>query len=175
METETWIERLIIDQLTTHDRRYKHDYGGVEKTTDDLVAACSQLDAITTEGGSEWPSIEQLLSMDAELEPAVEAALQTLELEPEVEAALQTLQDRGLIECVGERDRLGPPFEPGDYGTTVIWEPTVEGRAEARAIRVAYSDEVEALASSHGEDSEEFREEIVSVARTYGILPSFFN
>jgi len=162
METETWIERLIIDQLTTHDRRYKHDYGGVEKTTDDLVAACSQLDAITTEGGSEWPSIEQLLSMDAELEPAVEAAL-------------QTLQDRGLIECVGERDRLGPPFEPGDYGTTVIWEPTVEGRAEARAIRVAYSDEVEALASSHGEDSEEFREEIVSVARTYGILPSFFN
>ena len=162
METETWIERLIIDQLTTHDRRYKHDYGGVEKTTDDLVAACSQLDAITTEGGSEWPSLEQLLSMDAELEP-------------EVEAALQTLQDRGLIECVGERDRLGPPFEPGDYGTTVIWEPTVEGRAEARAIRVAYSDEVEALASSHGEDSEEFREEIVSVARTYGILPSFFN
>lgn len=162
METETWIERLIIDQLTTHDRRYKHDYGGVEKTTDDLVAACSQLDAITTEGGSEWPSLEQLLSMDAELEPAVEAAL-------------QTLQDRGLIECVGERDRLGPPFEPGDYGTTVIWEPTVEGRAEARAIRVAYSDEVEALASSHGEDSEEFREEIVSVARTYGILPSFFN
>ena len=162
METETWIERLIIDQLTTHDRRYKHDYGGVEKTTDDLVAACSQLDAITTEGGSEWPSIEQLLSMGVELEPAVEAAL-------------QTLQDRGLIECVGERDRLGPPFEPGDYGTTVIWEPTVEGRAEARAIRVAYSDEVEALASSHGEDSEEFREEIVSVARTYGILPSFFN
>lgn len=161
METETWIERLLIVQLTTHDRRYKHDYGGIEKTSDDLVAACTQLDAITTEGGSEWPSLEQLLSMDAELEP-------------EVESALQTLQDRGLIECVGERERPGPPFEPGDYGTTAVWEPTVEGRAEARAIREAYSDDVEALAKSHGEDSEEFREEIVSVARTYGILPSYF-
>ncbi|AUX07815.1 hypothetical protein AArcSl_0160 [Halalkaliarchaeum desulfuricum] len=161
METETWIERLLIVQLTTHDRRYKHDYGGIEKTTDDLVAACTQLDAIMTEGGSEWPSLEQLLSMDAELEP-------------EVEAALQTLQDRGLIERVGERERPGPPFEPGDYGTTAVWKPTVEGRAEARAIREAYSDDVEALADSHGEDSEEFREEIVSVARTYGIIPSYF-
>ena len=124
------------------------------------MAACTQLDAITTEGGSEWPSLKQLLSMDAELEP-------------EIESALQTLQDRGLIECVGERDRPGPPFQPGDYGTTTIWKPTVEGRAEARAIREAYSDEVEALADSHGEDSKQFREEIVSVARTYGILPSY--
>ena len=53
METETWIERLVIDQLTTHDRRYKHDYAGVEKTTDDLVAAYTQFDIITTEGGPE--------------------------------------------------------------------------------------------------------------------------
>lgn len=159
MQTETWIERLLIDQLTTHDRRYKHDYAGVEKTTDDLVAAGTQLDAITTEGGSEEPSLEELLSMDAEFGP-------------EVETALQTLQERGLVECVGERERSGPSFESGDYGTTTIWKPTVEGRAEARAIREAYSDEVETLADSHGGESEEFREEIVSVARTYGILPS---
>lgn len=161
METETWIERLIIDQLTTHDKRYKHDYGGVEQTPDDLVAACTQLDAIMAEGGPEWPSLEELLSKD-------------VEFEPEVEAALQTLQERGLIERIGERERPGPPFEPGDYGTTTIWKPTVEGRAEARAIREAYSDEVKTLTDSHGEDSEEFREEIVSVARTYGILPSYF-
>jgi hypothetical protein len=159
METETWIERLIIDQLTTHDRRYTHDYGGVEQTTDDLVAACTQLDAITTEGGSDWPSLEQLLSMDAEFES-------------EVEAALQTLQERGLVERIGERERPGPPFESGDFGTTAVWKPTVEGRAEARSIREGYSDEVETLADAHGEDSEEFREEIVLVARTYGILPS---
>jgi hypothetical protein len=160
METETWIERLLIDQLTTHDRRYKHDYAGVEQTTDDLVAACTQLDTIMTEGGSEWPPLEQLLSMDTELEP-------------EVKAALQTLQELGLVERVGERERSGPPFESGDFGTTAVWKPTVEGRAEARAIREAYSDEVETLADSHDEDSEEFREEIVSVARTYGILPSY--
>jgi len=160
METETWIERLLIDQLTTHDRRYKHDYAGVEQTTDDLVAACTQLDTIMTEGRSEWPSLEQLLSKDAEFEP-------------EVKAALQTLQELGLVERVGERERSGPPFESGDFGTTAVWKPTVEGRAEARAIREAYSDEVETLADSHGEDSEEFREEIVSVARTYGILPTY--
>ena len=161
METETWIERLVIDQLTTHDRRYKHDYAGVEKTTDDLVAAYTQFDIITTEGGSEWPPFEQFLSMD-------------LESETEVEATLQTLTERGLIERVGEHDRLGPPFEPGGYGTTAIWKPTVEGRAEASEIREAYSSEVHALEKAYGTDSEEIREEIVSVARTYGILPSFF-
>lgn len=37
MHTETWIERTIVDQVTAHDRRYKHDYGGVEQTTDDLM------------------------------------------------------------------------------------------------------------------------------------------
>jgi hypothetical protein len=105
--------------------------------------------------------LEQLLSMDAAFEP-------------EVETALETLQDRGLVERVGERERPGPPLEPGDYGTTAVWEPTVEGRAEASAIRQAYSEEVEALAEAHGTDSDEFRDEIVSLARTYGILPSYF-
>jgi hypothetical protein len=161
MQTETWIERVIIDQLTTHDRRYKHDYCDVERTTDDLVAACTQLDALMAEGGSEWPSLEELLSRDADFES-------------EVEATLQTLQEQGMVEHVGERDRPGPPFEPGDYGTTDVWKPTVKGRAEARAIREAYSAKVESLAESHGEDSDEFREEIVSIARTYGILPSYF-
>ena len=161
METETWIERTIIDQLTTHDRRYKHDYGGVEQTTDDLVAACTKLDLIMSGDGSELPSIEQGLTAEEEREP-------------EVEAALESLEERGLIERVGERERPGPPLEPGDYGTTALWEPTVEGRAEARAIREAYSTEVESLAESHGEQSDEFSEEIVSIARTYGILPDFF-
>lgn len=161
METETWIKRTIIDQLTTHDRRYKHDYGGIEKTTDDLVAACTELDLIMTGDEPELPSLEQLLTADADLES-------------EVESALQTLEERGLIERVGERERVGPPLEPGDYGTTDLWEPTVEGRAEARAIRDAYSSEVEALVESYGKDSEEFREKSVSIARTYGILPRFF-
>lgn len=161
MHTETWIERAIIDQLTTHDRRYKHDYGGVERTTDDLIAACTKLDLITTGEEPELPSIDQFLARDADFEP-------------EVETTLETLQEKNLIERVGERERLGPPFEPGDYGTTAIWEPTVEGRAEARAIREAYSVEVEALAEAHGEESDEFREEIVSIARMYGILPRYF-
>lgn len=160
METEIWIKQAIVNQLTSHDRRYKHDYGGVEKTTDELVADCTELDTITAESEPEFPSIEQLLTAEADLEP-------------EVETTLQTLQERGLIERVGERDRLGPPLEMGDYGTTTVWKPTIEGRAEARAIHEAYSAKVEALVESHGEESDEFREEIVSVAKTYGILPSY--
>jgi hypothetical protein len=160
MRTETWIERTIIDQLTTHDRRYTHDYGGVERTTDDLVAACAKLDLVTTGDEPERPSIDQFLARDAELEP-------------EVEATLETLRERNLIERVEERERPGPPFEPGDYGTTAVWEPTVEGRAEARAIREAYSIAVEALAESHGTESDEFKTEIGSIARTHGVLPRY--
>jgi capsule polysaccharide export protein KpsE/RkpR len=107
METETWIEWTIVDQLTIHDRRYKHDYGGVEKTTDELVVDCTKLDAITAESGPKLPSIEQLLTAEANLEP-------------EVETTLQTLQEHDLIERVGERDRLGPPLEMDDYGTTTV-------------------------------------------------------
>jgi hypothetical protein len=161
MQTETWIERTIIDQLTTHDRRYKHDYGGVEKTTDDLVSACVKLDLITSRDEPGLPSIEQFFPADADLEP-------------EVETALESLEERGLIERVGERERLGPPLEPGDYGTTVLWGPTVDGRAEANAIREAYSSEVEALAESHSTESDEFKKQIVTLARTYGILPNYF-
>ena len=152
---------VLIDQLTRHDRRYKHDYAGVEQTTDDLTTACMTLDLVTTGDELEWPSFEQVLVGDAELES-------------EVEDTLQTLRERGLIERVGEQERLGPPFEPGDYGTTTLWEPTVEGRAEARAIREAYSAEVEALAKSYSPDSDEFRRKIGPIARTYGILPSHF-
>ena len=161
MQTETWIERTIIDQLTTHDRRYKHEYGGVEKTTDDLVAACTELDLITSRDGPGLPSIEQFDAADADLEP-------------EVETTLESLEERGLIERVGERERLSPPLEPGDYGTTALWEPKVEGRAEVRAIREAYSREVGALTESHGTESDEFEEQIVTLARTYGILPNYF-
>jgi hypothetical protein len=161
METETWIERTIIDQLTTHDRRYKHDYGDVEKTTDDLVAACAKLDTITAEGRTELPSIEQLLTAEADIEP-------------EVETVLQTLQERGLIDCVGERDRLGPPLEPGDYGTTAVWQPTIGGRAEVRALREAYTAEVETLVESRDDESDEFSAELILLAKTYGVLPDYF-
>lgn len=161
METETWIERLLLNQLTTHDRRYKHDYAGVEKTTDDLVAACTHFDTVIADGTFDRSSLEQLLSTDTAFEP-------------EVEVTLDSLQDRGLIECVGERDRPGPPFEPGADGTTAVWNPTVAGRAEASAIHKAYAAEVETLVNTHGEGSEAFREAIVSVAKTYGILPSPF-
>lgn len=81
---------VLIDQLTRHDRRYKHDYAGVEQTTDDLTTACMTLDLVTTGDELEWPSFEQVLVGDAELES-------------EVEDTLQTLRERGLIERGGTR------------------------------------------------------------------------
>lgn len=162
METDSWIERLLVNQLTTYDRRYKHDFAGVEKTSDDLIVASTQLDAITTEDGAAWPPLEDLLTLDSDLEC-------------EVEASLQTLEDRGLLERVGERERKGPPLEPGDYGTTTVWTPTLDGRAEASAIHVAYSDEVEALEEEHNAGSDEFRAKLSAIARDHGILPSLFD
>lgn len=159
METETWIERVLIDQLTTHDKRYKHDYAGVKQTTDELVAACTQLDALTAAGGFEDLPLEQLLSQDTAFEA-------------EVETALQALDDQDLVECVGEQQRRGPPLESGEYGTTAVWEPTESGRAEARAIRESYAAEVETLVETHGRESDEFKEEILTLAKTHGILPN---
>lgn len=161
METETWIERLLIDQLTTHDERYKHDYGDVERTTDELVGACMRLDSVLTTAESEPSSIEEFLSAEEKYDSWVNDAL-------------QSLQNRELVERVGERERLGIPFEPGDYGTTAVWEPTVEGRAEARALDEAYAAEGDALLDPHDEESEEFRQEQVSIARRYGKLPNLF-
>lgn len=140
MNTNTWIERLLIDQLSTRDHRYKHEYAGVERSTDELIAACIRLETLTSEGEASLQSLEQLLARDAEIEP-------------EVVEALRTLQEIGLVERVGERERLGPLFERGDFGTTPIWKPTVEGRAEARAIREAYSEAVETLEDSYNRDS----------------------
>ena len=123
METDSWVERLLINELTTVDRRYKYDRSGVEKTTDELIGATEGLDAMMTEDGPAWPSLDDLL-----LEGLDE------EFERKVERRLQALEDRGLVEFVEERERLGPPLEPGDYGTTAVWTATLAGRDEARKI-----------------------------------------
>ncbi len=132
MQTETWIERTIIDQLTTHNRRYKHDYGGVEKTTDDLVAACAKLDLATSGDEPGLPSIDQFFTAE-------------MNLEPEVETTLESLEERGLIERVGEQERLGPPLEPGDDGTTAtlvsdIDRPDERANSDADAIEEALAE-----------------------------------
>lgn len=161
METETWVERLLIDQLTTHDERYTHDYGEVDRPTDELVGACMRLDSVQITAESESSSIEEFHSVEEKYDSWVNDAL-------------QSLQNRGSVERVGERERLGIPFEPGDYGTTAVWEPTVEGRAEARAYEEAYAAEVDALLESHDEESEEFHQGQISIAGRYGNLPKRF-
>lgn len=115
-----------------------------------------------TEDGAAWPPLEDLLTLDSDLER-------------EVEATLQTLEDRGLVEPVGERERMGLPLEPGDYGTTTVWTTTLDGRAEASAIHAAYSDAVEALEEAHDAGSDEFRAKLGAIARDHGVLPSLFD
>lgn len=45
MQTETWIERVIIHQLASEDGHYKHGYRSRQQTTDEFVVDCAYLAA----------------------------------------------------------------------------------------------------------------------------------
>ena len=47
METETWIERVIVQELSYPDKRYKHDYKSKEASTVELVVDCAYLKHVT--------------------------------------------------------------------------------------------------------------------------------
>ena len=66
METDTWIERTIIQRLSTHDRRYKHDYGGLEADTDELVMACGYLKSLDEDDAR--PGMMETLQHEREIE-----------------------------------------------------------------------------------------------------------
>ncbi len=41
MQTETWIEHVIIHQLAAEDGRYKHGYRSKQHTTGQFVVDCA--------------------------------------------------------------------------------------------------------------------------------------
>lgn len=183
LDVDTWVERALLDRLTAHDRRHEYDQRGVDRTTDDLVAACAQLDALAAGDGTGLPALDEVMQREIELEATVEEALEALE-------------ERGFVEHVGERHRAEPLLgdTEADARTTAVWEPTVEGRAQARALREAYSTAIDEVIAEYVEESEtpiddrnrsdgeplaslpdnlpdECTREMVAVAQRYGILP----
>lgn len=154
METDTWIERAIIQQLSYYDERYKHDYGGKEESTEALIADCAHLKDVTSDGSVSM--LENLLGQHADIED-------------DVEQAAERLHDQGLLSEI--RKEPVRAQRSGDViGETTIWEPTEEGLAEAKQLNVAYSEAVTELTEESDEAANISLEEAKSVLREYGVI-----
>lgn len=130
MHTELWIERVIIQQLSHHDRQYKHDYRSGKDSTAGFVVDCGYLETMMI-GDDIHPSFEQSFDVEETLEP-------------DVRDALKTLHQQELILNVGELPRSGP-FSDEDLGSTELWELTDDGLKEARELNEAYSTALDAF------------------------------
>lgn len=154
METDTWIERLIIQQLSFRDERYRYNYGETEASTESLIADCAHLNDV----GSEGP-----LKMFESLPQ------QYAEVEDDVIAAIDRLHDQGLIKNVGERPTQDA-MTGEQFGTTTVWEPTTEGLAEAQRLNEAYSAALTELLNEHDNPSEISVDDVRPILREYGVV-----
>lgn len=159
METDSWIERTIIQELSFHDERYKHDYGGREGSTETLIADCAHLKDLTSDG--------PMLMFE-------NLAQQHAEIEDDVEEAAQRLHRKGLLSKVREepvQDQLS-----GDViGQTTVWEPTEEGLAEAKRLNEAYSEAVADLLEEHDDPETISVDDVRPILREYGVILEQFS
>jgi len=167
MKTDTWIERVIIQQLSYPDERYKHDYRGKEASTVELVVECAHLKDVTESEGTAqtWEEINELEE----------------QIEGDVEQAVEGLHDHGLLKKVGEQpirekslltklmEGVGPETEPAD--TSPIWTLTDEGLAEATRINEAYAEDLARLTAQYEEPEDAPRSELLPLLKTYGVIP----
>lgn len=155
MQTETWIERVIIHQLASEDGRYKHGYRSRQQTTDEFVVDCAYLaDMTETEG---LPTFQSTM----ELEAAVE---------PDVEEALQSLQEQNLIRKAGDR-ATGILFMEDDHGSTAVWELTDAGLQEAQTLNERYAEELDSLKRQYGDLDDIPSDELATLLHHYGVIP----
>jgi hypothetical protein len=171
METDTWIERTIIQRLSTHDRRYKHDYGGLEADTDELVMACGYLKSLDEDDAR--PGMMETLQHEEEIEE-------------DVEDAIETLRDMGLLTKAGKNpvyqesffERLEHPKEAVQSGpddTVPVWTLTDDGLAEAARINEEYEADLAWLRDEYEDDLEDApRDELTHLIKTYGVKPDLF-
>lgn len=155
METDSWIERTIIQQLSNPDKRYKYDYEPKEGSTEQLVAECAHLKDITSEGPT-----TPLLQMHQLHE----------EIEENVEEAAKQLHEQELLTKVGERpvrNELGGE----QIGTTSVWEPTEEGLAEVQRLNEAYTEALAELLEEYDDPEELSVDEASHILRKYGVVP----
>lgn len=155
MQTEMWIERVIIHQLASEDGRYKHGYRSRQQTTDEFVVDCAYLaDMTETEG---LPTFQRTM----ELEAAVE---------PDVEEALQSLQEQNLITKIGNQF-TGPLFTEGDHGSTTVRELTDAGLQEAQTLNECYTEELDSLKRQYGDLDDIPPDELATLLHHYGVIP----
>jgi hypothetical protein len=155
MQTETWIERVIIYQLASEDSRYKHGYRSKQQTTDEFVVDCAYLaDMTETEG---LPTFQSTM----ELEAAVE---------PDVEQALQSLQEQSLIRKVGDRT-TGMLFMEDAHGSTAVWVLTDAGLQEAETLNEHYTEEFDDLKQQYGNLDDIPPDELATLLHHYGVIP----
>jgi hypothetical protein len=156
MKTKFWIERVIIQQIAYHDRRYKHNYQSRKESTAGFVVDCGYLENMST-GEDNTASLGEA----AEIEK---------KLESEVEDALRTLRERNLITKAGEQPR-GGLFSEEDLGSTDLWELTEKGLKEANELNEAYSRDLDAFEEQYGELDPESANELISLSKKYGVVP----
>ena len=172
METDSWIERTIIQRLSTHDRRYKHDYGGLEADTGELVMECAYLKSLDEDGTR--PGM-------------MENILDEKEIRENVEDAIETLRDKGFLTKAGENpvyeesffERLEHPKEAVQSGpddTVPVWTLTNDGLAEAARINEEYQADLAWLMDEYNDDLEDApRGELTHLVKTYGMKPDPFS
>lgn len=165
MKTDTWIERVIIQQLSYPDERYKHDYRGKGASTVELVVDCAYLKNATDDTSRTWEDINQLEE----------------QIEGDVEQAVARLQDQGLLTKVGEQplhqeslltklmEGPGPETEPGD--TSPIWTLTDDGLAEAARLNEAYAEDLASLTARYDDPEDAPHSELLPMLKRYGVIP----
>ena len=166
METETWIERMIVQELSHPDKRYKHDYKCKEASTVELVVICAHMKQITEDRDVQtWEDINEL---EKEIEGRVEETVERLREKGFLtKAGEQPLHEKSLLTRLAEGAK--PEGEPPD--TSPIWTVTDEGLAEAARINAAYEDELVELTGQYEDPEDTPRDELFSVLKRYGVLP----
>jgi len=165
METETWIERVIVQELSHPDKRYKHDYKGKEASTVELVVICAHMKQITENRDVQtWEDINEL---EEQIEGRVEETVERLrEQEFLTKVGEQPLHQKSVFTRLAE-GKLEE--EPPD--TSPIWTLTDEGLAEAARINAAYEEELVELTGQYKNPEDAPHDELFPVLKTYGVIP----
>jgi hypothetical protein len=166
METETWIERMIVQELSHPDERYKHDYKSKEASTVELVIDCAYLKQITEDRDVQtWEDINEL---EEEIEGRVEERVERLrEQELLTKVGEQPLYETSLLTRLAEGAK--PEAEPP--GTSPVWTLTDEGLAEAARINAAYEEELAELTGKYEHPEDAPRDELFPLLKKYGVKP----
>ena len=165
MKTNSWIERLIIQELAYPDDRYKHGYKPKEGSTMEFVKTCASFKNTVEDITQTWEGIHQLED----------------EIEGDVEQAVEYLQDEGLLTKEGEQplqlessvlnlfEEESSESESGE--TSPIWTLTDEGQAEAARINEAYAEDLADLVAQYDSPEDAPDSELLPLLKQYGVQP----